>query len=216
MDNYTQVPNFILDEWMANMTGSAFKVLMTICRKTLGWQKVSDDISLTQIERLSGLTRPSVINAIKELEEKELIFKDQSTRMNNYKLNISKDTLPIQNEIVNNFNQISKDTLPEKAEDSKITLHTKESIKENKQKKRKHERILPKNIEEVLLYAKEKNIKVDIPYFYGFFTASNWVDSNGKEVWNWKQKLLTWNNYNKQQEKENQSEKSKYINSKQL
>ena len=132
MDQYTRIPNFILDEWMRIMHASSFTVLMAICRKTLGWQKESDNISLTQIQELTGLTRPVVIKAIKELTNKELIIKNQDRKINNYRLNISKDFLPIQNGIVNNINQTSKESLPI---DSKESLHTKESNKENKQNK---------------------------------------------------------------------------------
>ena len=132
MDQYTRIPNFILDEWMRIMHASSFTVLMAICRKTLGWQKESDNISLTQIQELTGLTRPIVVKAIKELTNKELIIKNQDKKINNYRLNISKDFLPIQNGIVNNINQISKENLPI---DSKESLHTKESNKETKQNK---------------------------------------------------------------------------------
>ena len=132
MDQYTKIPNLILDEWMKNMHASSFTVLMAICRKTLGWQKESDNISLTQIQELTGLTRPVVIKAIKELTNKELIIKNQDRKINNYRLNISKDFLPMQNGIVNNINQTSKENLPI---DSKESLHTKESNKETKQNK---------------------------------------------------------------------------------
>ena len=49
MEQYTQIPNFIIDEWMQIMKPTSFKVLMVICRKTLGWRKESDYISQTQL-----------------------------------------------------------------------------------------------------------------------------------------------------------------------
>jgi phage replication O-like protein O len=57
--NYTQIPNEILDK-MADMTPAEFKVLMAICRKTFGWHKDRDVISLTQLEKMTGLSRTAV------------------------------------------------------------------------------------------------------------------------------------------------------------
>lgn len=57
--NFTQIPNEILDK-MADMTPAEFKVLMAICRKTFGWQKERDVISLSQLEELTGLSRTAV------------------------------------------------------------------------------------------------------------------------------------------------------------
>jgi hypothetical protein len=37
--NYTQVPDVILDELMANLTGAELKVLLYIVRRTFGFQK---------------------------------------------------------------------------------------------------------------------------------------------------------------------------------
>lgn len=37
--NYTQVPDVILDELMANLTGAELKVLLYIVRRTSGFQK---------------------------------------------------------------------------------------------------------------------------------------------------------------------------------
>ena len=37
---------------------------MAICRKIFGWQKQEDDISLRQLEKATGLTRPTVIEGV--------------------------------------------------------------------------------------------------------------------------------------------------------
>jgi phage replication O-like protein O len=186
MENFTQIPNIIIDEWMKTMHASSFMVLMVICRKTLGWQKEYDFISLSQIQELTGISRPVVIKALKELADKDLIIISQKLRINQYKLNLSKESLPIQNEIVKDINYISKESLPI---DSKETLHTKEINKEIKQKKY----IYPTTLKEIELYAKEKlYIHVDCAFFFKYFTDGNWHDMNNNIVKNWKLKLLTW------------------------
>ena len=55
-------------------------------------------------------------------------------------------------------------------------------------------------LEEIQKYIKEKNMNVDAETFYNYFTTSNWIDSKGNKVKNWKQKLITWNSYGKKKE----------------
>ena len=62
--NYTQVPNLFLDEHMKDMNKAELKVMLATCRKTFGWQKGRDRISLTQFEELTGLARSSVQEGI--------------------------------------------------------------------------------------------------------------------------------------------------------
>lgn len=51
------------------------------------------------------------------------------------------------------------------------------------------------SLEEIEIYIKDKQLKVNGKQFYDYFTEGNWVDSKGNKVKNWKQKLLTWNKY---------------------
>lgn len=73
----------------------------------------------------------------------------------------------------------------------------------NKQKKTKQKRksikkeFVAPTLEEIEKYISEKGLKVDAKNFYDYFTAGNWIDSNGNKVKNWKQKLQTWNSYSK-------------------
>lgn len=54
-------------------------------------------------------------------------------------------------------------------------------------------------LEEVEQYIKEKQLKVDAKQFYDYFSEGNWIDSKGNKVKNWKQKLLTWNEFSKKE-----------------
>jgi len=47
-------------------------------------------------------------------------------------------------------------------------------------------------LDEVNQYIKEKGLSVDASKFFDYFEAGDWIDSQGKRVRNWKQKLLTW------------------------
>lgn len=72
--NFTQIPNVFLDYWMAHLSGGEFKVLAAISRRTFGWHKTKDKISLSQIMKATGMSRRGVIKSIALLEEKKLVI----------------------------------------------------------------------------------------------------------------------------------------------
>lgn len=79
--HYMIVSNEMIDVIMREVSGNAFKVLFVIYRHTEGWNKPSDAISISQLQRMTGIaTRETVINAVRELESKNLI---KATRAQN-------------------------------------------------------------------------------------------------------------------------------------
>jgi len=64
--NYTQIPNALLDEHLPAMKEAELKVTLAIARKTFGWHKASDQLSLSQLMTLTGLSRHSVIDGIND------------------------------------------------------------------------------------------------------------------------------------------------------
>ena len=63
LPNSTPVPNFFFDTVMPHVPHASFKVLLFIWRKTIGWQKESDLVSLSQIQRGAGVCRDVAIAA---------------------------------------------------------------------------------------------------------------------------------------------------------
>lgn len=57
---------------------------------------------------------------------------------------------------------------------------------------KKSNKFIPPTLEEVEEYCSQRGNKVDAQYFYDYFTVSDWVDSKGNKVKNWKQKIITW------------------------
>lgn len=53
-------------------------------------------------------------------------------------------------------------------------------------------------LEEVEAYARERNSPVDPRQFFEYFEAGGWKDSKGNPVRNWKQKLITWEKFDRQ------------------
>ena len=71
--HFTKIPNNFIDEWLLKLSGTATKVFLVILRKTIGWHKESDVISISQIEKHSGLSGNSVLAGLKELKLFNLI-----------------------------------------------------------------------------------------------------------------------------------------------
>ena len=81
----TIFPDALLDRVMAHLTGAEFKVLAYVVRRTFGFRKDTDTISLDQIcsgvkrfdgrpmDLGTGLSKKTAIAALKGLEEKGVI-----------------------------------------------------------------------------------------------------------------------------------------------
>jgi phage replication O-like protein O len=104
--NTTQIPNEVFDTLIPQLSGGELKVLLYICRRTFGFRKDSDRISLSQIssgittktgrvlDHGTGLCKRHVINALKTLEKKNIIIITRTVdetglnAVNTYSLNI--------------------------------------------------------------------------------------------------------------------------------
>ena len=73
--NTTQVPNFVFDVLMAKCgkAPTRFFVLLAIIRKTYGWQKHEDLLSLSQIIELTGMSKNAVKDALKFWQKEKVI-----------------------------------------------------------------------------------------------------------------------------------------------
>jgi phage replication O-like protein O len=103
----TPVPDKVFDVLMPQLSGAELKVLLYICRRTFGFKKESDTISLHQIatgiktrdgrvlDGGTGLCKRHVIRALKVLEKKNIIKVTRKVdetglnEVNTYSLNIS-------------------------------------------------------------------------------------------------------------------------------
>src|SRR5215212_7158845 len=82
---YTQIPDVLFDEQLPDLSGAELKVLLYIMRRTFGFKKDADNISINQIatgiatrdgtvlDRGTGLSKSSIQVAIKALVEKQII-----------------------------------------------------------------------------------------------------------------------------------------------
>ena len=58
--------------------------------------------------------------------------------------------------------------------------------------KYKRGKFVPPTVEEVRAYCFKRRNNIDAQNFIDYFTVSDWIDSEGKPVRSWKQKIITW------------------------
>ena len=81
----TPIPDQVFDELLHLLSGNELKVLLYICRRTFGFKKESDTISLSQmvngittrdgrtLDRGTGLSKATVARCLNTLEERNII-----------------------------------------------------------------------------------------------------------------------------------------------
>lgn len=87
--NTTQVPDQYLDELLPLLTGGELKVLLYITRRTFGFKKSSDTISLSQmlsgirtrdgrrLDRGCGLSKKTLLESIRSLRDQNIILTER-------------------------------------------------------------------------------------------------------------------------------------------
>lgn len=74
-DGHTDIANEILEAlWKVNLSAYETRVLIFLLRKTYGWHKKVDAISLSQFEKAIGLDRRLIHRTLKELSSKGMIL----------------------------------------------------------------------------------------------------------------------------------------------
>lgn len=104
--NYTPVPDELFDEQLAELSGAELKVLLYVIRRTFGFKRESDNISLSQmlnglrardgrvLDRGVGLSKKTLLLAIKSLEEQNIILterrrsQEKGDEPTSYRLNV--------------------------------------------------------------------------------------------------------------------------------
>jgi phage replication O-like protein O len=87
---YIKIPVEVLDD--PTLSPAEFRIILHIIRKTYGFQKQSDGMSFSQISEATGLSRRTVIDTVKRLQDRKMIsLKHQKKRngaatFNRYKL----------------------------------------------------------------------------------------------------------------------------------
>ena len=87
-NGYVKIANELIEQLARlYLSGNEWRVVLVVIRKTYGWNKKTDKISLTQFQELTKLSRPSVVRALKKLVAKQILVAKQQPFINEYGLN---------------------------------------------------------------------------------------------------------------------------------
>ena len=73
-------PNSIIDELLPELSHSELKCYLCVLRKTKGWNKEEDAISVSQFMKVTGLSNKAVISACESLVEREILERKSGDR----------------------------------------------------------------------------------------------------------------------------------------
>lgn len=183
--NSTQIPNILSDLIEPRIGEGEIRCLRYICRRTYGFHKERDRISLSQFtngiknsdgEQLdygAGLSRPSVVEALKNLVGSNLVKVISTPRGNYYEINLDlfKNTSP--DGVVKEVNQLRKLTKSGKEAQPKQVKLLNPQKKGNKEKQ-SIINVSPQDLELAnLLY---KRIKDQNPAWYLKPDIDSWAE----------------------------------------
>lgn len=133
--NHTQCPNDLFDVHMANMSEAELRIVLAAVRKTLGYHKTKDAISLSQFMKMTGLARQSVIRGIEAAIKHGFIKQvGEGTRgIAIFELNINDNGTLVN--VVDQSTEVTSSSLPTLPMTGKRSRHTKESGNKIKEKK---------------------------------------------------------------------------------
>lgn len=132
-NGYTAIANEVLEQLVKiPLLGSEFSLILFVIRKTWGWGKKEDFISLTQFQKGLSLSRPTITKTIKNMVTRKLLVKGYSPDRQKiaYKFNkYYNQWLVNPPELVKYTSLTSKEKLQKLV---KVGLHTKETQKKTK------------------------------------------------------------------------------------
>lgn len=123
------LPNSIIDELLPELSHSELKCYLCVLRKTKGWNKEEDAISVTQFMKVTGLSNKAVISACESLVEREILERKSGDRNTGiYSIKTYKSATSEKGSPVKNFPSTSEKSSQITSEKSSHTIN---NIKNN-------------------------------------------------------------------------------------
>lgn len=122
-------PNSIIDELLPELSHSELKCYLCVLRKTKGWNKEEDAISVSQFMKVTGLSNKAVISACESLVEREILERKSGDRNTGiYSIKTYKSATSEKSSLVKNFPSTSEKSSQVTSEKSSHTIN---NIKNN-------------------------------------------------------------------------------------
>lgn len=160
------------------------------------------------LSELFGVTEISISTKIKKLEEKgyiEVSYKKRGCE-------VIERYIRLKNILIDDLN-FFKSTVKENFKENNNNINNNKEIYNNKllyTKKKEKKEFVPPTLEEIKEYCLARKNNVNWKKFYDYYTENNWKDAQGKQVNNWKLKVISWegtstNTFNKNNQVRNET-----------
>jgi phage replication O-like protein O len=225
---YIRIANDIMEALaQIRIPGETRQIIDTVIRKTYGFNKKLDIISISQFSEATGLKKSNCCRAINKAIDMNIVIKNDNKKFITYQFNKDYDTWkPLSKKITALSKKITDDKKQEvidKSLSKKITqgvikkdnepLSKKINTKDIKQKtKRKYikEKFLKPTVAEIAEYCKERNNGINAQLFFDHYETSDWKRGN-TAIKSWKACVRTWEQRNKTNSKEQTVSKTAYF-----
>lgn len=185
------------------ISGEARQVFDFIMRKTWGFNKLSDDIAISQFSKATGIKkRHYVIRALNKLKEMRIIHSTKKGTRDVVNYSIQKDYdkwLIVPKKVAST--KKGENLVPKKVKPStKKGTNNRHTTINNIQKTvlETNKRFIKPNLDEVTHFCKERNNGIDAQYFIDSNEAKGWViGKNRTPMKDWKATIRTWERNNK-------------------
>lgn len=198
-NGYTKIANEIMEALTkANLNGTELAVALLIIRKTYGWKKKEDEISLNQFLKAIPVTKPCICKALKRLQLVnviKLVKKGKSKISSNsytFNKNYEEWQLVKKFKLVNNWKSTSKH-LETKLVNKR--LHTKETITKESIQKKERADARPHSLTQLEEYFIEIGCsapKSEAETFWDHFTSNGWKIGGKTPMKDWKAAARNW------------------------
>lgn len=182
--DYTVISNYHLKD--KNLSLKAKGMLSLMLSLPDDW-----DYSVRGLEKICLESKNTINRILNELERNRYLVRKRvysDRKISEWEYNIYETNLCPQNEDLQNEDLQNEDI--QNGDNNKI-LNNK--ILNNKILKNIY---IKPTLEEVQEYCKERKNNVDPRKFYDYYEVNDWIDNKGNKVKNWKQKLITWEKHN--------------------
>lgn len=200
-DGFLRLANELVYALMKRrISGAEWDVVMAIATKTYGWHKKSEQISLSQLEKLTGHSRRTVAKVTGHLVSSRILGRALGDPRDGFIAStywIEKDYDKWLDPRALQDTSALKDTTPRAPKgttscvDPSALEGTHKRQYKTKQLKTRH--FVPPTVEEVRAYCLERNNNIDAESFVAHYETNGWVQGNrGKPIVNWKSAVITW------------------------
>lgn len=136
-------PNSIIDELLPELSHSELKCYLCVLRKTKGWNKEEDAISVSQFMKVTGLSNKAVISACESLVEREILERKSGDRNTGiYSIKTYKTATSEKSSLVKNFPATSEKSSQVTSEKSSHTINNIKNNIQNTNKKNTKKSVL--------------------------------------------------------------------------